>query len=123
MMTLGNIAPSCGDEDGAMPFRSAGAAVSVCPRHIRGAVASSPRRAYTNLEETQFETAEDFCVPTRTNHLRCWGLDSHLQNFIPGLWKSDYTTSDAKSARARYLSLSHSLSLSLALSLALSINI
>jgi hypothetical protein len=33
----------------------------------------------------QLDSGQPMCVPTRANHLRCWGLDSHGQLFVPGL--------------------------------------
>jgi len=76
--------PNC--YDGNEPFRGKGATMSPCPRHIKGAVTETPTRGYKDAAETQPDTNLPYCVPARTNHLRCWGLDSHEQQFVPGLW-------------------------------------
>ena len=74
---------------GGLPERSEGSPINVCPRHIRGGLLETPRMAYVSIGDKpdmdQLDSGQPMCVPTRANHLRCWGLDSHGQLFVPGL--------------------------------------
>lgn len=76
--------PNCPQDEDGNTIKGTG--ISPCPRHIRGAVTETPTRSYRDAGEQTHDQNEPYCVPARTNHLRCWGFDSHLQQFVPGLW-------------------------------------
>ena len=60
----------CAKESQCDEYPKDGSELNVCPRHIAGAQVETPRQAYKNKDEVEFDPSSEICVPTRTNHLR-----------------------------------------------------